>query len=134
MDVRFSPYNSPFFPSGPPGVYWVGLEHQGPFCDAHVVAYHVAAAKGELGAFRMGVTRSYQIGSRWFVEVGEGETTRTLLCDQKMIGLLGLGKVAAPVTPPLSAMGGTKPGFTAHDGSPPLSLMGETPASDLGVF
>ena len=40
MIVKLSPYMSPFAPPAEPGVYWLGLEHQGyALHDGHVVAW-----------------------------------------------------------------------------------------------
>lgn len=39
MIVKLSPYMSPFAPPAEPGVYWLGLEHQGyALHDGHVIA------------------------------------------------------------------------------------------------
>lgn len=40
MEVRLSPYNSPFIPAGDnSGIYWVALEYQSAPHDEHVRAY-----------------------------------------------------------------------------------------------
>lgn len=45
MEVRWSPYNSPFVPAGDTvGIYWVGLEHRNAPCSAHVAEYHRQSA------------------------------------------------------------------------------------------
>ncbi len=36
MEIRYSPYNSPFVPAGPPGVYWIGAEYRNMPHNAHV--------------------------------------------------------------------------------------------------
>lgn len=36
MEVRLSPYNSPFIPYAEEGVYWLGKEHQHCFHTEHV--------------------------------------------------------------------------------------------------
>lgn len=36
MEIRMSPYNSPFIPCVEEGVYWLGLEHQHGFHTQHV--------------------------------------------------------------------------------------------------
>lgn len=36
MEVRLSPYNSPFVPYAAEGVYWLGKEHQHGFHTEHV--------------------------------------------------------------------------------------------------
>ncbi|HTF85338.1 MAG TPA: hypothetical protein VL987_12220 [Cellvibrio sp.] len=36
MEVRNSPYNSPFIPYGEKGVYWLGKEHQHGHHNEHV--------------------------------------------------------------------------------------------------
>jgi hypothetical protein len=49
MDIRFSPYNAPFVPAGPPGVHWIPRELQFAPHDAHVAAfreYRQAATAG----------------------------------------------------------------------------------------
>lgn len=39
MIVKLSPFMSPFAPPAEPGVYWLGLEHQGyALHDGHVIA------------------------------------------------------------------------------------------------
>ena len=39
MEIRFSPYNAPFAPSGPSGVYWIGREFRDMPHSAHVYEY-----------------------------------------------------------------------------------------------
>ena len=39
MDIRQSPYNSPFTPSEPKGVYWIGLEFKDQPHNGHVYLY-----------------------------------------------------------------------------------------------
>jgi len=52
MEVRLSPYNSPFIPYSAEGVYWLGLEHQHAHHTAHVKCFmdsRNAAAQVYLG-------------------------------------------------------------------------------------
>ncbi|MDB6060353.1 MAG: hypothetical protein JWM78_456 [Verrucomicrobiaceae bacterium] len=108
MDIRYSPYNSPFTPSEPKGVYWIGLEFKDQPHSAHVWAWlhqqnrralfrdmtqeeiHLKACRDSADAFR-----------RPFLSVCGCAWCRNA-------DAVGTGfEVAVPVTPPLSPMGGT---------------------------
>lgn len=108
MDIRYSPYQLPFVPSEPKGVYWIGAELRDAPHSAHVWVFnhHVAqeAARHhqspEHGHIRA-VEISAEESGRPFLSVCG--CTWCLAAARKMIS----APVAVPVTPPLSLMGET---------------------------
>jgi hypothetical protein len=45
MDIRYSPYQSPFVPSSPKGVYWIGAEMKNLPHNAHVFQFQFELAR-----------------------------------------------------------------------------------------
>lgn len=109
MEIRYSPYPSPFVPSEPKGVYWIGAELRDAPHSAHVWVYnhHIAreASRDRRTPEQVhvhAVELSADAFGRPFLSVCGCAVC--MLAARKMTS----APVAVPVTPPLSPMGGNR--------------------------
>lgn len=124
MEIRYSPYNSPFIPSdAPPGIYWIGREYQNLPHDAHVQRYYhlvdcifTVPHKAHVDLYRrllksidhrsLTDRRVFNAGGRWFVQgIDCFGNRRVFWVSEREASEL---EVAVLVTPPLSLMGETQ--------------------------
>lgn len=114
MDIRYSPYQSPFVPSYPKGVYWIGAEFKDAPHSAHVWAY-----THHLGRLQIRAQRTEEQIHIEAVSISASSFRRPFLsvcgCTWCHAAARKMSReaVAAPVTPPLSLMGET---FHANQG------------------
>lgn len=137
MEIRYSPYNSPFIPAGQPqGIYWIGREYRHAPHDGHCQVYYRLVHAGLVDAYRLTNRRWFEIGGRQFVEGIDGNGKRRSF----VVG--GSNPLARPVavlvTPPLCPMGGTFRSnidqVPVNSSSAPLCAMGGTLRSKNNQF
>lgn len=104
MDIRYSPYNGPFIPSNaPPGIHWIGLEHQNAPHSAHVQLYHQLLDSGTLEISLLSNVTTFFAGGHAFVSgLDRAGRSRVFWVSDAVAR-----RVAVLVTPPLCPMGGT---------------------------
>lgn len=93
MIVKLSPYMSPFAPPAEPGVYWLGLEHQGyALHDGHVIA-RIEHRRANLAAALNPISCAPGVPPAHKMLCSPSESAESVLAS------CGLGHMAAPRRP-----------------------------------
>lgn len=109
LGIRYSPYQSPFVPSSPKGVYWIGAELRDVPHSAHVWVYNHHLG----GLTRPGDRTAEQVHLEAVLHSATAFRRPFLsICScpwcEDAARKMTSAPVAVPVTPPLSPMGGNR--------------------------